>query len=108
MHNSGLPEINAKGEKHVEIWLTENGYSDVSFEKLSGIDKALKATGNIERIIVLVRTVLHPHRPLKLSDYEADFLTRRAIMQKLVAYAAYVILDENGNVLGEINWDRLS
>jgi hypothetical protein len=108
MMNSGLPEIKIEGEKKVEQWLTENGYSNVLKETLQANEYGLKAVGRTENILVQVRTFLHPHRPFKLSDYETDLLTRRAAKLKLVAYAAYVVLDNSGNLVGEINWERLS
>jgi hypothetical protein len=108
MMNSGLPEIKLEGEKKVEQWLTENGYSNVLKETLQANESGLKATGRTDNILVQVSTFLHPHRPFKLSDYEIDLLTRRATKLNLVAYAAYVVLDSSGDLVGEINWERLS
>lgn len=107
MNNPDLPEISRIGEKHVENWLIENGYADFKTDKLRTNVHALQATGNMQSVLVLVRTVLHPHRPLKFSDYEIDFLKRRAAEKKLVAYAAYVAINENQDLAGEINWERL-
>ena len=107
MTNSGLSEIKLAGEKKVEQWLNENGYTDVSIETLHSTEHGIKATGTIENILVQVKTFLHPHRPFKFSDYEIDLLTRRAAKMELVAYAAYVILDYKGDLAEEINWERL-
>lgn len=108
MTNLGLPEIKLTGEKHVAQWLAENGYSNILKETIQTDEHGIKATGSIENILVIVRAFLHPHRPFKLSDYEVDQLTRRATKQKLIAYAAYVVLDNRGNLMEEINWERLS
>jgi hypothetical protein len=108
MADSELPEIKLAGEKYVITWLTENGYADVIKEMLKSDEYALKVSGKIENILVQVRTFLHPHRPFKLSDYEVDLIIRRAAKLKLVAYAAYVILNTNGNLNEDIIWERLS
>ena len=107
MVNSGLPEIKLAGENKVEHWLKDNGYTDVSKETLQSTEHAIKAKGSVENILVQVRTFLHPHRPFKLSDYEIDILTRRAAKLDFVAYAAYVILNDKGDIVEEIIWERL-
>ena len=108
MVNGNLAEIHLKGEKQVELWLVKNGYNNVFKELLQPGENGLKATGSVEDILIQVRTFLHPHRPFKISDCEVDRLIRRASTLKLVAYAAYVVLDEKNELVGEINWERLS
>lgn len=108
MLNSDLPEIKETGEKLIVKWLTENGYSSVKKETLLLHEQALKAIGPVQNILVQIRTFLHPNRPFKISDYEADILTRRAAKLNLTAYVAYVIIDSSGNLSEEINWERLS
>lgn len=108
MQNSGLPEISQTGQKYVEQWLTENGYTNILEISLQANENGLLATGRIQSILVLVRSFLHPHKPYKLSDYEVDLLIRRATKLKLVAYAAYVVLDCSGKLIEEIAWERLN
>ena len=108
MVNGNLAGIHLEGEKQVELWLVNNAYNNVSKELLHPGVTGLKATGSVEDILIQVRTFQHPHRPFKLSDFEADRLIRRASKMKLVAYAAYVVLDKKNQLVGEINWDRLS
>jgi hypothetical protein len=108
MNDSGLPDIMFSAEKHVEKWLADNGYSNISKEILQVNELALKGTGKIENILVQVKTFLSPNRPYKLSEYEADLLTRRANKLRCAAYAAYLVLDSNGNLVGEIKWERLN
>lgn len=108
MKNPDLPELNRIGEKHVVDWLAENGYWDIKIDKLRTNLNALQASGKMQSVLVLVRTVLHPHRPLKYSSHELDILTRRAVEKQLVAYAAYVSIDNNNDLAGEISWERLS
>ncbi len=108
MVNGNLAEIHLEGEKQVKLWLVNNGYNNVLKELLQPGETGLIATGSIEDILIQVKTFLHPHRPFKLSDFEVDRLIRRAAKMKLVAYAAYVVLDEKNQLVGEIKWERLS
>lgn len=107
MVNSDLPEIKLAGEKLVEKWLIENNYSDVQKEAFLSNEHCLKASGTVENILVIIRTFLHPNRPFKISEYEVDTLIRRAAKLNLIAYAAYVMIDSQGNLSEEINWERL-
>jgi hypothetical protein len=106
--NPDFPSINEAGEKLVEQWLTENGYTNIQREPLMLNEQGLKASGPLKNILVQIRTFLHPNRPFKMSDYELDILTRRAAKLELVAYVAYVVLDNNGALCEEIHWERLS
>jgi hypothetical protein len=108
MENYYLPEINHIGLKHVETWLSENGYFDIHKELLQINDYGFIAKGKIEGILVQVRTFRHPQGHFKLSDFEIKALTIKAIKYKAVAYAAYAIIDDDNNLVNEIIWDRLS
>ncbi len=108
MKNSGLSKIDQAGENHVEKWLVENGYSNISKVSLQANKEGLTATGRMEHILVQVQTFINPHRPYKLSDFEIDLLVRRAAKLESIAYAAYVVLDDAGTLAEEITWERLS
>lgn len=108
MGKSNLPEINHVGEKLVEKWLFDNGYSSIIKEDIQLNETAFHATGQFQNILVKVKTVVHPNRPFKLSDYDIDILCRRGIKLNLVPYVAYLVIDNDGNLVGEITWERLS
>ncbi len=107
MINSDLPEINLFGEKLVEKWLLENEYLSVNKVDLLLNNFCFHAVGKMESILVQYKTFVHPNRPFNLSEYEIDMLTRKAANLDLVAYVAYVVIDQNGHQLGEIIWKRL-
>lgn len=108
MENYYLPEINNIGCKYVEKWLIENGYFAISKQLLQTNDYGFAAKGEIEGILVQIRTFLHPQRPFKLSDFEVNALSVKAVKLGLVAYAAYVIIDGENNLPEDIVWERLS
>ena len=103
-----LPEINAIGLIHVEKWLVENGYFDVTKKLLQSNDYGFIAKSNVEGIIVQIRTFLHPRKPFKLSEFEIKALAIKAEKLSLVAYAAYVIIDEKDELASDILWERLT
>lgn len=107
MPDKNLPEIKLAGEKHVEQWLTENGYTNIIKEDLRIHEPVFSANGSLEKILVRVNTFVHPNRPFKISDFEADVLTRRAVKLQVTAYAAYVVIDANNDLFEDIRWDRL-
>lgn len=107
MPDKDLPEIKLAGEKHVEQWLTDNGYTNIEKEELLIHEPVFSATGSIENILVRVSTFVYPNRPFKLSEFEADVLTRRAAKQQVTAYAAYVVIDNQNELSEDITWDRL-
>lgn len=95
-------------EKHIKSWLTENGYSDITKELLAAKENALVADGKSENIIVQIRAYNNPNSLVKLNTAEAEELRQKAKKLKAVAYAAYVILDDDGELSEDIRWDRLS
>ncbi|HMK05148.1 MAG TPA: hypothetical protein VK489_13180 [Ferruginibacter sp.] len=108
MPELSLAEIELAGENHVELWLARNGYTNIEKEILPSKETEIKATGTVENILVQMRTFLEPHRPFKLSEYAIDKFTRRAVNLSRVAYIAYIVIDNNKDLVGEINWERLS
>lgn len=108
MENNCLPNLIPIGLKYVEEWLHQNGYSGISKQLLQPDDYGFIAIGQRESLLVQVRTFLHPRQPLLLSDAECDALVESAASLGLIAYAAYLIVDNENNLVGEIFWDRLS
>lgn len=107
MNELTLAEIELTGENFVETWLAENGYSNITKAVVHSNTKEIRANSKLEGIIVQVKTFLHPARPFKLSEYEAHKITLRASRNKNTAYAAYVVIDSNKELVGEIQWERL-
>ena len=108
MLNTEIEEINNAGEKFVENWLSGNDYTNLAKENLQINESVITGKGRIETVMIQVKTFVHPQRPFKLSEYDIDKITRRAAKLKCIAYVAYVIIDDNKNLVGEINWERLS
>jgi hypothetical protein len=108
MGNLSATEIEATGESHVEEWLIENGYNNIIKQTLFPGEREIKADGSVETILIQVRTFVYPDIPFKLNETETHKIRLRASINKNAAYAAYVVIDEDKKLAGEITWQRLS
>jgi len=93
-------------EKHLKAWLAENQYSNISKELLQANEYAFSATGKTENILIQIRAFSYPDKPFKLSKYELGLLVKLAKKIKLVAYAVYVVLKDDGELSEDIIWER--
>ena len=100
-------ETTTMGAKHLENWLNQNGYTDVEIDSSQQDSVDIKATGTVEHILVQVRTVQLPgqHQPISGTDKFA--LKEIAERSKRVPYSAFITIDENKNIVGEIIWERV-
>ncbi|WP_462255344.1 hypothetical protein [Ferruginibacter sp.] len=101
-------EISDEGLKHLENWLIENGYSNIVIDKFKADVADIHAKGSIENIIVEVKTVLHPDEKTVLSRTDKFALKELANRLEKIAYVAYVVIDKDKNLIGEIVWERLN
>ncbi|WP_462221989.1 hypothetical protein [Ferruginibacter sp.] len=101
-------EILDEGLKHLESWLLENGYSDIVIDKF-GTDVAdIHAKGLTENIIVEVKTALYPDEKTASSRTYKFALKELATKLEKIAYVAYLVIDKDKNLIGEIIWERLN
>lgn len=107
MSNTILAQNAIAGEKLVLNWLTENTFTDMVKEDFGVDEKVIIATGTLENILIRVKTVVYPQIPFKLSEYEINQITKMASGLNKKAYVAYVIIDADKNLIGEIKWKRL-
>ena len=107
MAPNDLNEFKQAGEKYIVEWLTENGYVNIKKETLQPGEYGFIANSGIGNILVQAKFFLHPHKPYKLSDFELDLLSRRALKLGAVAYTAYLVMDEEGKLMKNIMWERL-
>ena len=107
MGNLTSEKLELTGENHVEAWLKENGYENIVRAEAAPAEREIRATGTLGDMLIQVRTFLHPNRPFRLSEYESHKLALRAARIKNSASAAYVVVNEEGELVGEITWERL-
>ena len=108
MDNLKTAEIVQTGEKRVEEWLSENGFINVLNIADHRGNNTIEANGSIENILVHVRTRVQPDQPGRISDEDRVRIKVTAETLGRKAYVAYLVIDEDKNIVGEINWDRVS
>lgn len=101
-------EIHHIGQQQVENWLIDNGFINVvQNDKTQEAMHDIEANGSIENILVHIRVALHPDLPNKTKADEKATIRTSAEKLNRKAYVAYVVIDPDKNVVGEINWERL-
>jgi hypothetical protein len=101
-------QITDEGIKHLENWLIENTYSDIVIEKFEADEADIHANGSTENILVKVKTVLYPDEKALLSSTDKFALKELANRLEKIAYVAYLVIDKDKNLIGEIVWERLN
>ena len=103
-----MEEIACTGVKQVEMWLANNSFINLfnASDQTGGQD--IGANGSVEDILVHVETVLQPNVPVKIGDEGSIKLKEKANLLGRKAYVAYLVIDSNKNLVGEICWQRLN
>ena len=108
MTNSDATETTIQaGEKHVENWLSRKGYTNIAKYIEADGPTAIEANGNVENILVLVKTIDSPNNPDQVTNLEVATIKARAEHLLRKAYVAYVVVDEDKKLIGEIMWERI-
>jgi|SRR5437868_9712666 len=101
-------EIAEVGEQHVAEWLSENGFINVVKNSSLGGNDAIEANGSIENILVHVRTSIKPTSPREINEADKTLIKSAAEHAGRKAYVAFVVIDDEKKMEGEISWQRLS
>ena len=102
-----LTEITKAGIQHLENWFAENGYKNSEADIWHPAIADIKADGHWENILVQVKTVLHPEERTLLNG--TDRFALKDIAQRLerTPYIAYLAIDHDKNLVGDIIWEKL-
>lgn len=101
-------DIGKAGEMIVENWLRTHNWRNIirNTQQPGGTD--IQADGGTSgNILVQVKTALTPNQPSEISELEKSAITSRATRLNRIAYSAYVVIDSNKNLIGEIRWRKL-
>ena len=97
-------QIGTIGENHAARWLVARGYKTNVNTKLPG-STDIEADGQ-EKILVQVKTAVHPMQPSMPSSDEIRNIKSRATKLGRTAYVALVLIDGQGNLIGDITWSK--
>jgi Holliday junction resolvase-like predicted endonuclease len=101
------PDIGQVGEKAVAAWLRGNGYSVNQNTALPG-STDIEAVSQKASLLVQVKTAVYPNQPGQLDWEEVRNLKSRASNIGYEAWAAYVQINSQGQLVGQISWKKLS
>jgi hypothetical protein len=99
-------ETRRNGFKHAVSWLQQSGYQ-VAEGAPAGDSLEIAVDHPSARILVRLNIGVRPERPPDLTKKDADELRARAASLGRRPYAARVLLDPNGNLLGGVRWQNL-
>ena len=100
-------EITMAGIQHLENWLRENGYESITVDTFQPGIAEIKANSKGENILLHAKTVLHPNEKSHLNGTDKFALKDLAARTGRAPYVAYLVIDEEKNLVGEIDWERL-
>lgn len=100
-------DITEYGESHVEKWLTGQGYRCFHNSQRQGT-KDLEARGGENNMLIHVISGLSSHALPALSQTDHDRVCSRAITLGFDAWLAEVMIDREGDLVGDIRWKQLT
>ncbi len=108
MEELKIKEIKIAAIGYLENWLKEHGYTDIIINEWHPGSVDILANGIKENIVVHLKTVLQPDEQIVLNGTDKFALIDLALRLDRKAYVAYLSIDEENNIIGQINWERLS
>ena len=102
-------EILLLGMKHVELALLYDNFSNVVRKiEEENENPHITADGVTMKILVKINASLHPDESIEMNDEEKIEIISKAIQEDRVAYATYLVINEDASLEGEINWQKLN
>lgn len=99
-------DIAEYGERHVERWLTEQGYRCYHNTQRQGT-RDMEARSAENNMLVHVLSHLESVQAPALSQSEHDSVCSRAFMLGFDAWLAEISIDRHGEQVGDIHWKQL-
>ena len=100
-------EIVLAGIKHLENWLNENEYTSIAIDIWQPGSADIQANGREDSILVQIRTVCKPTEHIPVNGTDKFALGERAKRLNKIPYVAFITIDDDNNLVGEIIWERL-
>lgn len=100
-------QIGQAGERIVNQWLRNNGYSTNLDTRLPG-STDIEANGTKASLLVQVKSSVQPSEAASLSADEEKNIKSRATNLRREAWEARVQLDVRLQLVGEIMWRKLN
>jgi hypothetical protein len=108
MGHLALTEVLQAGIIHLENWLNHNGYKNIEVNVWQTGSADIKADGQTENVFVQLKTAVLPNKPILPNGTDKFALKDLAERHNRIPYIAYLTMDEEKNIVGEIIWERLN
>lgn len=111
MANLEAADIGHAGEKIVEDLLSQNSWTNIirdTWQKGSTDIKADPIDKTKKGILIQVKTALFPNAPAEISADEKKNIIMRAKRENRDAYAAYLKIDSNKKLVGNVDFKILT
>ena len=103
---SSAADIGRAGEGHVVDWLRAEKYSIKWYTQALG-STDIEAQSSSKRLLVQVKTAVHPNNPERLSTEEEKAITSRAARLGAQAWEARVQVGSNLELIGNVQWRKI-
>lgn len=100
-------DIAETGERHVQDWLEAQGYQCFPGHAHHGMCD-IEARGEDNDMLVHVVTALDPNPLPELTASDKGRVVSHAIPLGIDAWAAKVLINAKGEMLGDIEWEQLN
>jgi Holliday junction resolvase-like predicted endonuclease len=98
-------DIGHAGEKHVENWCISKGFRNVirNTWQPGGVD--IQADGGANNnIVIQVKSAISPNQPATVTNEERAAIIARGKKLGRIPYGAYVVMNGETKLMGDINF----
>jgi hypothetical protein len=109
MANLEAADIGHAGEKHVENYCISKGFKNVirNTWQPGGVD--IQADGGANNnIVIQVKSAISPNQPAVVTNQEKAAIIERGKKLGRIPYGAYVLMDGNTKLMGEIKFVKFA
>lgn len=103
-----VTELLQSGIEHLKQWLVKHGYMEIKTNIWQPDSADILAKGPTEEIFVQIKAAAHTGGHVLLNATDKYALIEMAARLERIPYIAYVVVDTDKNLVGEIVWERLS
>lgn len=100
-------EIGNYGERYATTWLKNNGYQCYRNTQQPG-STDIEARSDKTNLLVQVKTGLTPNKAPNISSDEMRNISSRASNKGYEAWLAQLQINEQGQLVGQIQWKKLN
>lgn len=102
-----LTEILQTGILYLKNWLNENGYQSIEVSIWQSDSVDIKANSKNQNILIQLKAIMQPGENVKPNATDKFAMKELAERLKRIPYIAYITIDRDKNIVGEIIWERL-